>query len=194
MKATLINSAVDLLDENNDGANDNDFPIPNFHEGWGRVNLVNATDGSHQFVDEATGLGTNASNSYQFTLAGGGPFKVSLVWSDFPSTESAAQNLVNDLDLIVTAPSSTVYQGNVFSGGWSQSGGALDRINNVENVYVQSAEAGAWTVEVSGFNVPNGPQPYALVIDGDFGTGDAPPTINSITPADGTTVSGKCRH
>ena len=46
VKATLINSAVDLLDENNDGANDNDFPIPNVHEGWGRVNLAAATDGS----------------------------------------------------------------------------------------------------------------------------------------------------
>ncbi|MCK7526899.1 MAG: S8 family serine peptidase [Ignavibacteriales bacterium] len=34
------------LDENNDGANDNDFPIPNNHEGWGRVNLDAATDGS----------------------------------------------------------------------------------------------------------------------------------------------------
>ena len=46
VKASLINSAVDLLDENNDGANDNDFPIPNNHEGWGRVNLANATDGT----------------------------------------------------------------------------------------------------------------------------------------------------
>ncbi|MCA9978684.1 MAG: S8 family serine peptidase, partial [Anaerolineales bacterium] len=33
VKATLINSANDLLDENNDGANDNDYPIPNNHEG-----------------------------------------------------------------------------------------------------------------------------------------------------------------
>ena len=38
VKATLINSADDLLDENNDGVNDNAFPIPNVHEGWGRVN------------------------------------------------------------------------------------------------------------------------------------------------------------
>ncbi len=44
VKATLINSAVDMLDENNDGANDNDYPIPNVHEGWGRINLAAATD------------------------------------------------------------------------------------------------------------------------------------------------------
>ena len=44
VKATLINSAYDLLDENNDGVDDNDFPIPNMHEGWGRIDLAAATD------------------------------------------------------------------------------------------------------------------------------------------------------
>ena len=45
VKGTLINSADDLLDENNDGSDDNDIPIPNNHEGWGRINLDSATDG-----------------------------------------------------------------------------------------------------------------------------------------------------
>ena len=165
VKATLINSAVDLLDENNDGANDNDFPIPNVHEGWGRVNLVGAT-AITQFVDNAAGIGTSGVASNQYAVNGGGPFKVSLVWSDYPSSETAAQNLVNDLDLVVTSPTGVVYRGNVFAGGWSQTGGSADRVNNVENVYVPAAAAGNWTVEVRGFNVPNGPQPFALVVSG----------------------------
>jgi hypothetical protein len=37
------------------------------------------------------------------------------VWSDYPSSEAAAQNLVNDLDLVVTAPGGTQYKGNVDS-------------------------------------------------------------------------------
>jgi hypothetical protein len=175
VKATLINSAVDMLDENNDGANDNDFPIPNVHEGWGRINVANATDGSHQFVDNATGIGTGGSATYQFNISSSGsPFKVTLVWSDYPSTESASINLVNDLDLTVTAPGGAVYRGNVFSGGWSQTGGSFDRRNNVENVYVQSAANGAWTVQVSGFNVPQSSQPFALVVDGVFGAAPTP--------------------
>jgi hypothetical protein len=191
VKATLINSAVDLLDENNDGADDNDFPIPNNHEGWGRIDLAAATDGSHQFVDEAGGLGTGGSASYQFSVASPGqPFKVSLVWSDYPSTEAAVQNLVNDLDLVVTAPGGSQYRGNVFSGGWSQTGGSADRTNNVENVYVQSAQTGAWTVQVSGYNVPNGPQPYAFVIDGAFGVVDTPPDVSIDSPANDSTVIG----
>jgi PKD repeat protein len=165
-KATLINSAVDLLDENNDGSDDNDIPIPNNHEGWGRIDLTNAVDGSAAFVDDTTGVTTGTSDVTTYTVDGGSSLKVSLVWSDYPSTEAATANLVNDLDLTVEAPDGTIYAGNVFASGWSTTGGSADRVNNVENVYISSAAAGTWTVTVSGFNVPFGPQPYGLVVDG----------------------------
>jgi subtilase family serine protease len=166
VKATLINSATDLLDENNDGIFDNAYPIPNVHEGWGRVDLANATDGGHQFVDESTPLSTGSSAAFSYPVASGGaPFKITLVWTDYPSTPSAGVNLVNDLDLVVTAPDGTTYVGNAFSGGWSVVGGAPDRINNVESVYLPSAMVGNWDVVVTGYNVPNGPQPFALVVD-----------------------------
>ena len=172
IKATLINSAFDMADENNDGVSDNAFPIPNVHEGWGLVDLDNATDGSHQYVDDAIGVGTAATAGNSFDVAAGGDFRVSLVWSDFPSTAAAATNLVNDLDLVVTAPDgTTTYLGNVFSGGWSTTGGVADATNNVENVYVANAPAGTWAVDVIGANVPNGPQPFALVVDADFAQG-----------------------
>ena len=184
-KASLINSATDLLDENNDGANDNDFPIPNSHEGWGRVNLANATDGTAQYVDNGTGLATNGTATHQYNVSGG-PLKITVVWTDYPSTESASINLVNDLDLTVTAPGGAVYLGNVFSGGWSAAGGSADRRNNVENVYIQAPAMGAWTVTVKGYNVPNGPQPFALVVDGSFGT-PGPTNTPTATPTQGPT-------
>jgi serine protease AprX len=186
VKATLINSAVDMQDENNDGANDNDFPIPNNHEGWGRVNVANATDGSRKFVEQTTGLGTNGTKSYQASVNAAGALKVTLVWSDYASTETASKNLVNDLDLVVTSPSGTVvYRGNAFSGGWSATGGTADRTNNVENVYIQSAVTGTWTVEVKGYNVPNGPQPFALVVAGaaSVAEGTTPPPPPPTVPA-----------
>lgn len=166
VKATLINSAVDMLDENNDGANDNDFPIPNVHEGWGRINIGTATDGSAQY-DDTRSATTGSSTAYTASVATAGALKISLVWSDYASTVAAAANLVNNLNLTVTAPNgTTVYRGNVFAGGWSATGGSADTVNNVENVYVQSAAAGTWTITVSGANVPNGPQPFALVVRG----------------------------
>jgi hypothetical protein len=182
VKATLINSAGDLLDENNDGANDNDFPIPNNHEGWGRVNLAVATDGTAEFVDNTTGLSTNGTATFNYNLAAGQPFKVTLVWTDYPSTESATTNLVNNLNLEVTGPGGVLYRGNVFSGGWSQTGGSADTLNNVENVYVQAPAAGTWTVTVRGANVPNGPQPFALVVDGSFSFAATATATPSQTP------------
>jgi len=181
VKATIINSAVDMLDENNDGFNDNDFPIPNVHEGWGRINLDAATDGSIQFVDEGTGLSTGGSATFNVTTTGG-PLKVTLVWTDYPSTDTAAINLVNDLDLTVSGPSGT-FRGNVFSGGWSATGGTADRRNNVENVYIQNPAAGTYTVTVSGYNIPNGPQKFALVVDGgSFASGPTPTPGPTNTP------------
>jgi len=187
VKATMINSAVDLLDENNDGLNDNDYPIPNIHEGWGLVNLDGATDSTLQFVDEGAGLATGGSQTFVVTPSGG-PLKVTLVWSDYPSTETAGTNLVNDLDLTVSGGST--YRGNVFSGGWSQTGGSADRVNNVENVYIQLPGTGAYTVTVNAYNVPNGPQKFALVVDGGtIGTGS--PTTGTLqgTVTDATTSS-----
>lgn len=181
-KATLINSAVDLLDENNDGVDDNDFPIPNVHEGWGRVDLAAATDGSHLFVDNAAGVSTAGSVNYDYDIDSGTAFRVTLVWTDFPSTEAAALNLVNDLNLIVTGPGgSPTYRGNIFGGGWSQPGGSTDTVNNVENVYIQAPAGGVWTVEVSGANVPQGPQPFALVVSAAFGSTpvETPPPANT---------------
>ncbi|HMO57484.1 MAG TPA: S8 family serine peptidase, partial [Roseiflexaceae bacterium] len=187
VKATLINTAVDLLDENNDGVNDNDFPIPNVHEGWGRVDLVNATDGSGLFNDTGAGLSTGGSAIFSYNVAGGTPFKVSLAWSDYPSTTSASVNLVNNLDLVVTAPNGTIYRGNVFAGGWSQTGGSADTRNNVENVYIQSPVAGSWTVRVNATNVPQGPQPFALVVDG-VSSGSTPTATPTSVPPTATSV------
>ncbi|MCA9926513.1 MAG: S8 family serine peptidase, partial [Anaerolineales bacterium] len=192
VKATLINSAVDLLDENNDGVNDNDFPIPNIHEGWGRVNVASATDGSHDYADNTSGVSTSNTVSYDVNVAGGGALKVSLVWSDYPSTETASVNLVNDLDLVITGPGgSPTYRGNVFSGGWSQTGGSADRINNVENVYIQSAGAGTWTVDIVGFNVPQGAQPFALVVDGGSLVVPPPPSSMHVGDLDSSTATGR---
>lgn len=184
VKATLINSAVDMADENNDGANDNDFPIPNVHEGWGRVNLINATDGTALFVDNSSGLATGGNHVTNYSVPGGQALKVTLVWTDFASTSSASVNLVNNLNLTVTGPGGT-YLGNVFSGGWSTTGGTADARNNVENVYIQNAAAGTWTVTVNGANVPSGPQPFALIVDGSSGAGPTPtppPPTNTPTP------------
>jgi uncharacterized repeat protein (TIGR01451 family) len=198
IKATLINSAVDITGYGN-SSQEAGQPIPNNHEGWGQVNVAAATTpGKRQFVDNTSGVSTGAIETYNYNVKSGQPFKVTLIWSDHPGTPSAGKALVNDLNLRVTATDgTTAYWGNHFSGGWSQPGGSADTVNNVENVYIQTPTAGWWTVEVIGQNVPQGPQPFALVVDGDVSlaedltvTGINPTSAPNNITLSGAVVSG----
>ncbi|MGX7828366.1 S8 family serine peptidase [Actinokineospora sp. 24-640] len=180
VKGTLVNSATDLLDENGDGADDNDLPVPNAHEGWGLVNLDKATAGTARFADEAAGLATGGVSETRHNVVPGSPLKITLAYSDKEAATTSAVSLVNDLDLEVVSPSGVLYRGNVFSGGWSAAGGAADRRNNLENVHLRNPAAGEWTVRVRGHNVPAGPQRYALVTDAAFGVpGNANPVVTN---------------
>ncbi|MBW1916360.1 MAG: S8 family serine peptidase, partial [Deltaproteobacteria bacterium] len=60
---------------------------------------------------------------------------------------------------------------------------SFDRVNNVLGLSLSSAAAGTYTIRVSGYNVPQGPQPYALVVSGQAPDTDPPsiveyPSIN----------------
>jgi MYXO-CTERM domain-containing protein len=143
--------------------------------------------------DDAAGFVTGSSGemkSYGFTVhASGAPFKVTLAWSDFPSTAAASPHINNDLDLEVTGPGGEVlYYGNVFSGDESAAGGSEDRINTLEQVLLKNPVPGEYTVSVRSFNVPNGPQPFALVVMGASRTG----SLGAACGAAGDCLSGFC--
>jgi hypothetical protein len=167
VKASLLSSAQNMTGVGQ--------PIPSNCQGWGRILLDNALffpgDARQLWVtDDTTGFPTGSSGetrTFDFTVNSSSvPFKVTLVWTDFPSTPAAAIHLVNDLDLQVVGPGGT-FLGNVFSGGQSTTGGSADRRNTVEQVLRLAPTAGSYTVTVRSFTVPNGPQPFALVVTGD---------------------------
>jgi Subtilase family len=165
LRATLVNSAVNMTGTT---------AIPANCQGWGRVLLENALYFTGQtrklwIKDDAAGFNTGSTNedrTFTFTVGTGESLKATLAWTDFPSTPAASVNINNDLDLIVTGPTGTVWRGNVFSGGNSATGGTADRKNTLEQVLLATPAAGTYTVTVRSFNVPNGPQPYALVVTG----------------------------
>ncbi|MDA8234576.1 MAG: S8 family serine peptidase [Clostridia bacterium] len=157
LKATLINGAADL------GLSTRD-------QGWGRVDLKNtlqpAAPKEMRFDNESTPLATGQSKEYQYSVESGQtPLKVSLVWTDYPGSTTASKALVNDLDLEVVSPSGQIYRGNDFSQPYNDN---TDRLNNVENIKVNNPEVGTYTVRITGYNVPIGPQDYSLVVTGDF--------------------------
>ncbi len=171
VKAALINSATDITGYGN-SSQEAGRPIPNNHEGWGLVNVGAATSATCAFHDGDT-VTTGSNRTYSYSVGSSAqPFKVTLVWSDYPGSPTTG-GLVNNLNLVVTGPGGTTYYGNQFSGGWSVPGGTADSVNNVESVYIQNQTVGTWTVRVDGVNVPQGPQPFALVARGSCG---APPS------------------
>lgn len=150
--------------------------IPDNNIGWGRIDLdyVLFLPGDARntvLVDNGDGLGTGDFVEYEVNVTSASePLRISLVWTDYPGTAGAVTALVNDLNLVVTEPGGAVtYLGSVFSGGQSVTGGVADVKNVEEAVWRTSPTTGNWTIRVEGFNVPVGPQPFALVVSGGLG-------------------------
>ena len=137
-------------------------------QGWGHVTLNTVlappANVSVRWYDQRQGLNTGQSWRWSCTVADAAvPLALTLAWTDYPATAGVYPNLVNDLDLVVTSPSGKTYYGN---GQIGQPGGAPDRVNNVERIVIPQPEPGRYTIRVRGFNVPRGPQDFALVYSG----------------------------
>ena len=171
IKATLINGAADMSPGQYGTGPEQEMPsAPNNVEGWGRVDLKQSLypdgAGELQFVDDTAGLETGESATYLYVVGSPEvPFRATMVYSDYPASPAAAVALVNDLDLTVTAPDGHT----VYPNGLSEP----DNLNNVEAVHIASPQAGIYTIVVSGSNVPQGPQPFALVVTCGKATGRA---------------------
>jgi subtilisin family serine protease/subtilisin-like proprotein convertase family protein len=164
MKALLISGARNANDE----YDFNVAPDRNL-QGWGLVNLTNnlpiqnlSPQAAEQSFSSDTmicfdqsvsrALATGQSFTRTVTVAANArtaPLRFTLVWTDPPGNPAVGLKLVNDLDLIVTnLDSKAVYVGNAFGAGnlFSQpsptnntNGLVRDRVNNVENVYLNAA-------------------------------------------------------
>ncbi len=105
-----------------------------------------------------------------------------MTWYDPEASPGAQLTLVNNLDLEVVGPDSTVYKGNVWDGaGNSQAGGSADAVNTVEMVRFTAPIAGAYTIRVKGTAVPGNGRPetdrqgYGLAVSAGFGLPDPAP-------------------
>lgn len=190
VKAMIVNSAENMSGNYTDG------PIPSTGQGWGRVNLANTLffqgdPAKLSVVDNAAGLATGQNWSQLYYSAADQPLKITLAWTDFPGAEGAAKALVNDLDIFVTAPDGTTnYLGNVFANGESAPGGSADRLNVEEQVLIQNPVTGAYTITVSAYNVPFGPQPFAVVVTGASSVTSKGSIVFNKTTYSGSNVAG----
>ncbi len=174
IKATIINGAHNMAPGQYGTGSEREINgCPDFSQGWGRLDVGKALyPAGERRVHFSEGLvireGENYENRYYINNSSE-PLKVTLVWTDYPADLAAAATLVNDLDLYVTGPGDTQYR-------------EEDHNNNVEQIEIQNPEQGLYTVRVNGFNIPQGPQPFALVLSG--ATGESPRLeVINISPA-----------
>lgn len=181
VKGMLINSV-----ETDYGLN----PVPDPRVGWGRPKIDNAmffpTDARKlAVVDFSEGLETGYQFLGKVNVSGATePLRVTLNWTDFPGAEYASPALVNDLNLEVLSPSGKIYKGNNFSNNVSTEDGSFDTKNPVENVFVAAPETGEWKIHVQANNVPQGPQPFALIVTGELANLITSATISEVTVDD----------
>jgi hypothetical protein len=133
------------------GRLDLDGSLPHPSDGSAVKVLVNATT--------ATGVRTGQVRRHRITIGANGRLRAVLAWYDLPG-----ERLVNDLDLTLTGPGAAAPIWGNHQNGSPTTPGTPDRTNTVEVVDVSGLAAGTWELAVTGANIPQGPQPYTLVI------------------------------
>jgi Subtilase family len=167
LKAVLLNATI---------PRDRSRSYPNDAEGWGNLDLakflpLGAEARNLLILDvrNQDGLMTGQTRTQNVdVIVSDRTLKITLVWTEPPGASGSDDPVVNDLDLIVTAPGGAVFLGNVLVDGASVQGGESDRVNNTEMVLVRSAAAGRWQVKIAARRVvaSSGPQGFALVVTG----------------------------
>ncbi len=184
LKAIVVNSGVNQV---------TGFNAPDMNIGYGRINadsvLYFAGDKRRLLmVDQTEGLGHGQMIEYQvYVQNDSSALEATLVWTDYPGNPAAFVQLVNNLDLTVTNGIST-FKGNIYSAGFSVTGGAYDVLNVEEAVLVKVPTPGLWTIRVEGTNIPVGPQPFGLVVTGGVGTNAGAVTLDRASYGSTSTV------
>ncbi len=161
IKATLLNTA-------NDAGNVG----PDYKFGWGIVNGLRAA----KLIEDNRFLSSNisqgGSNDHTINVpAGTKQVRFMVYWSDSPASPGANPALVNDLDLLVTDPSSNVLEPYILDPTPDPitlnlpATNGPDHLNNMEQVLINNPAAGNYNINIDGFNVPMGPQEYFVVYE-----------------------------
>lgn len=167
VKATLINGTKWLT--GGDAVAERELP-PNNHQGFGRVSVRTSLPDPAEprmklaFIDswKEPALQLPVSNKrfcFGVTVGAGLPLRICLAYTDLP-----ASGLQNILRLMVEAPDGRKFLGN----GWLSPRGVPvpDDDNNVSIVRLEAPVAGQYLVQVTAWNILEGPQDYALVVTG----------------------------
>ncbi len=172
-RALMINSAYRYSVEGNNPV------FTRFKQGWGMPDLGRLYESRKKLfvVNQEMALRDHQAVEYRLRVPEGeSELRATLAYTDPLGTTATTKALVNDLDLIVIAPDGKRYYGNhgLLDGNVSRGGGTPDRLNNVENVFLDGPAPGVWQVIVAAHRIAwdqhrgttAWDQDYALVVNG----------------------------
>ncbi|MGI9580225.1 T9SS type A sorting domain-containing protein [Chryseobacterium sp. RRHN12] len=155
-------------------ADDIENPGPDFKTGYGRINTRRAYDLMSQNQFLTSDISNQQTKQHTIPVPPNTrQVRVMIVWPDVAAAVNANPAIVNDLDLVLKDPLNNTYNPWVLDTSLPSSEVKLnapavrgtDHINTIEQVTVDNPAPGSWTIEVSGFNIPSGPQPYYIAYE-----------------------------
>ncbi len=164
IKAILLNSADDV-----------ETPGIDFRSGYGRANAWRAmqTVQEHRFYSGE--MTQNGQQTFVLNIpAHATNLKVTIAWSDAPAPANAMKTLINDLDMELHHPAS----GQSWLP-WTLSTfphpdslvqlpvRRADHLNNVEQITLENPAAGAYEIQVKGFDIKTDSQSFDLAYQWD---------------------------
>ncbi len=161
IKASLLNTANDY---GNIG--------PDFKYGWGIVNGLRAAmllEEERYLNDEIT---QGSENNHTVTIPPNTKqIRMMVYWNDPAAVSGATTALVNDIDLKVITPDNSELLPWVLDPSPNATTldlpatNGVDRLNNMEQVVINNPQAGDYTINITGFNIPSGPQHYFVLYE-----------------------------
>jgi len=156
LKILLAHNAVDL---GNAG--------PDYQFGYGSVRAQASIDFLRHGDCVVDAIDHAQQRVYYVRVApGASVLKATLAWDDPPGAINTTPELVNDLDIVAIAPGgSTHYPWKLDSTNPAAPAvrNQPDRVNNIEQVLVNTPAEGMWQIRITGYAVAQGPQVFSLL-------------------------------
>jgi hypothetical protein len=161
IKGILQNTADDLGN-----------PGPDFKYGYGRINMRRAYEVIANNTIITDDVANAATDNHILNIpVGTKQVRIMLYWMDYEGTSGSSVALINDLNLTVTDPGSTVHNPWVLDHTINavnldtDATQGVDALNNMEQVTIDNPTAGNHTITVNGNSVPQGPQSYYIIYE-----------------------------
>lgn len=143
-------------------------PGPDYSYGFGFINPRKAAEALENNRYFAGLLSSGGTASQTITVpAGTKQIKVMVYWHDRPGSPLAANAIVNDIDLTVI-DGATTYQPWILNSAPASvnlpATRGADHINNIEQVTIDNPGSNV-TINLNGFNIPNGPQEFFVTYE-----------------------------